>query len=436
MIILSFLERIFGKKEETREQVFNKQVFSIEDAENFLSTNFDERFQTFKEDASKIYEEMQPVMVNMQKSLENLVRVDFKEQVDSELLQNVIAHKKSFVQKMEIMIEKIKKPMQPDLDSILKFNKSISLAISETNMSTVKDYHFLKILFEKEAQKTFENFKILSNKSDNFETLINSNKENLFSIRNAQKDLQSIKEETRNLNQIEGLLKTFNIKLSDLKSKHDSLKEDLKKFKDGKDWIHFNNLLEKKKIMEEKVSNLKSQIPQNTSQINKPLRKFKNLVDNGIVKIQNEKILKKYVESTLDALIEEKNPKTIRLILEMVQKNISEGKIELKDKEKTMIEINRILDDNLFENFLKKYLLLMEDLEKLEEDITAHRASNIKNKMESEIEDVKRDIEMIRLEIEKVKKQIEKTKNSIKERKITLEKTLTLLTNKKISINV
>ena len=436
MIILSFLERIFGKKEETREQVFNKQVFSIEDAENFLSTNFDERFQTFKEDASKIYEEMQPVMVNMQKSLENLVRVDFKEQVDSELLQNVIAHKKSFVQKMEIMIEKIKKPMQSDLDSILEFNKYISSAISETNMKTVKDYHFLKILFEKEAQKTFENFKILSNKSDNFETLINSNKENLFSIRNAQKDLQSIKEETRNLNQIEGLLKTFNIKLSDLKSKHDSLKEDLKKFKDGKDWIHFNNLLEKKKIMEEKVSNLKSQIPQNTSQINKPLRKFKNLVDNGIVKIQNEKILKKYVESTLDALIEEKNPKTIRLILEMVQKNISEGKIELKDKEKTMIEINRILDDNLFENFLKKYLLLMEDLEKLEEDITAHRASNIKNKMESQIEDVKRDIEMIRLEIEKVKKQIEKTKNSIKERKITLEKTLTLLTNKKISINV
>ena len=433
---MSFLERIFGKKEETREQVFNKQVFSIEDAENFLSTNFDERFQTFKEDASKIYEEMQPVMVNMQKSLENLVRVDFKEQVDSELLQNVIAHKKSFVQKMEIMIEKIKKPMQSDLDSILEFNKYISSAISETNMKTVKDYHFLKILFEKEAQKTFENFKILSNKSDNFETLINSNKENLFSIRNAQKDLQSIKEETRNLNQIEGLLKTFNIKLSDLKSKHDSLKEDLKKFKDGKDWIHFNNLLEKKKIMEEKVSNLKSQIPQNTSQINKPLRKFKNLVDNGIVKIQNEKILKKYVESTLDALIEEKNPKTIRLILEMVQKNISEGKIELKDKERVMTEIRRILDNNLFENFLKKYLLLMEDLEKLEEDITAHRASNIKNKMESQIEDVKRDIEMIRLEIEKVKKQIEKTKNSIKERKITLEKTLTLLTNKKISINV
>jgi hypothetical protein len=430
------LERIFGKKEEKREQVFSKQVFSIEDAENFLSTNFDERFKTFKEDANKIYEEMQPVVVNMQKSLNDLVRAEFREKVDSELLQNVIAHRKSFAQKMEILIEKIKKPMQFDIDSILEFNNSISSAISETDMKTVKDYHFLKILFERDAQKTFENFKILGEKSNNFESLINSNKENLFSIINAQSELKSIKEETRNLDQIEGHLKTLNIKLSDLNSKHDNLKEDLRKFKNDKDWLHFNELLDEKRIMEEKISDLKSQLLQDTFQINKPLRKFKNLVDKEVVKIDDEKILKKYVDSTLDVLIEEKNPETIRSILEMVQKNISEGKIKLKDKEKIMVEIKRILDNNLFENFLKKYLLLMQDLEKLGEDITAHKASSIKNKMESQIEDVERYIEMTRLEIEKVKKQTEKIKNSIKERKITLEKTLALLDKKEISINI
>lgn len=430
------MERVFGKKEETTEQVFSKQVFSIEDAENFLSTNFDERFQTFKEDASKIYEEMQPVVVNIQKSLDNLVRVDFKEQVDSQLLQNVIGHRKSFAHKMEIMIEKIKKPMQSDLDSILEFNKSISSAISEANKKTVKDYHFLKILFEKEAQKTFENFKILSKTSNNFESLINSNKDNLFSIRNAQSELQSIKEEMRNLNQIEGHLKTLNTKLSGLKSKDDSLKEDLEKLKNGKDWLHFNELLEKKRTIEEKVSNLKSQILQDTSQVNKPLRKFENLVDKRIVKIEDEKILKKYVDSTFDALIEEKNPETIRSILEMIQKNISEGKIKLKDKEKTMVEIKRILDNNLFEDFLKKYLLLTEDLEKLGEDITGHKVSGIKNKLKSQINDVERHIEMTSLEMEKAEKQTEKTKNSIKERKITLEKTLALLAKREISIKV
>jgi predicted DNA-binding protein len=430
------LERIFGKKEEAEEQVLSKQVFSIEDAENFLSMNFDEKSQTFKEDASKIYEEMQPVVVNMKKSLDDLVKANFNGQVDSELFQNVIAHRKSFVQKMEIMIEKIKKPMQSDLNSILEFNKSISSAISETDTKTVKDYHFLKILFEREAKKTFENFKILNKASNNFESLINNNKENLFSIRNAQSELQSIKEETGNLNQIEEHLKTLNTKLSDLKSEYDSLKEDLEKFNNDKDWLHFNKLLEKKKITEEKISSLKSQILQDLYVINKPLRKFKNLVDKGVEKIEDEKILKKCIDSTLDALIEEKNPEKIRLILEMVQKNISEGRIELKDKEKTMFEIKRILNNNLFENFLKEYILLMGDLKKLEENITTNKTLDIKNKIESQIEDIERDIEMARLEIEKGKKQEEKIKNSIKERKITLEKTLAILAKKEISINV
>lgn len=433
---MSFLERIFGKKEEKVEQVLSKQVFSIEDAENFLSTNFDERFQTFREDANKIYEEMQPVVVNMQKSLDDLVEVEFKERVDPELLQNVIGHRKSFVQKMGVMAEKMKKPMQSDLDSILEFNESISSAISEANKKTVKDYHFLNILFEKEAQKTFEYFKILNEKSDNFENLIKDNKENLFSIRNAQNELRLIKEETRNLDQLEGDMKTLKTKLSDLKSKHDNLKEDLEKFRDGKDWIHFNELLKEKKTKEEKVSDLKAQMIQDISQINKPLRKFKNLVGRGVEKIEDEEILNKYIDSTLDPLIEEKSPETIRSILEMIQKNISEGKIKVKDKEKTMTEIRRILDNNLFENFLEKYLLLTKDLEKLGEDITSHTTSDMKNKIENQIEDVERHIEMTNLEIGKVEKQMEKTKNSIKERKITLEKTLTPLAKREISLNV
>jgi len=438
------LERLFGKKEKTVkekkeeivEQIFSNQVFSIEDTENFLSTNFNESFQIFKKDANKIYEEMQPIATNIQKSLKDLVKSEFKDQVDHQLLQNVIAHRKSFAHKMKIMTEKIKKPMGLDLDSILKFNKSISSAISEASIKTVKDYHFLKILFEKEAQKTFKDFKILSKTSNNFENLVNSNKKNLLSIRNAQSKLQLIKEEIKNLSQIEKDLKNLNIKFSNLKSKHDSLKKDLEKFKNGKEWIHFNELLEKKKITEEEISGLKSQILQDTSRINKLLRKFKNLVDRGVVKIKSEKNLKKYVDSTLDTLIEEKNPKTIRSILEMVQKNISEGNINLKNKKKTIVEIKQILDNNLFEDFLKKYLLLTKDLEKLRENTSTHTTLTTKNKIENQIEHVEKDIETTRLEMEKVKKQTEKMKSSIKERKIILEKTLGLLAKRKISISI
>lgn len=424
---MSFLEKIFGKKEE-------EQVFRIEDAEGLLSRNFDEKFQTFKEDSSKIYQEMQSVAANMQKSLKDFLKAEFNGPVDYQLLQNVIAHRKSFIQKMEIMIEQIKEPMQPSLDSILEFSKSSSLAILEANEKTVKDYYFLKELFERESESSIENFKILGKISNNFENLISNRKENLLSVRNAQDELQSIKEEAATLNQAEEYIKTLNSKLSDLALEQNNFRDGLDKFKKGEDWLHYNELLEKRGKLEEEVFGIKSEMLQEISQIEKPLKKFKNLVDKGIVKIENEKNLKKYAESTFDSLIEEKNSENINSILKIVQNSIYEGRIELKDREKTLAELKWVVENNVFGNSLEKYILLKEDSEKLKKDIDEQKAFSIKNELENKIEDIERQIEMARLEMDNAKKQTEKMKNSINERKITLEKTLNFLTERKVSL--
>ena len=430
---MSFLEKLFGKKEERVEEVPIKQSFNIEDAENFLSENFDENFQTFKRDANKIYKEMQPIVVNIQKNLKDLGKAEYKEKVDSQLLQNVIGHRKSFIQKMEVMLDKVKKPMETDLDSILDFNKSVVSAISDVNMKTVKDYHFLKVLFGREVQRTLENFKTLNKASDTLEKLVKENKENLFSIKNAQNELKSIKDEKKDLNQIEENLKNLDTKFSDFKSKHDTLTNDLKDINKSKDWDDLNQLSTRKEVTKKKISDLKSHMLQDTSRINKPLRKFKNLVDREVIKIKEENILEKSVDSILNTLIEE-YPKSMRSILVMVQKNISNGKIKVKDEEKTIIEIKHILENNLFENFVKKYMLLKKELEELETKITIHKSLSVKKKLENQLEGVKEQIETVNIEIEKLKKKREKTKESIKDRKIVLERTLSALTNQKITI--
>lgn len=425
------MERIFRKKEEAKEQ-----VFSIEDAESFLSKIFDEKFQSLKEDVDKIYQEMQSVAANMRESLKILADATFSGPVDSELLQNVIAHRKSFIHKMKIMIEQIKRPMQSNFDSILEFNRSISSSISETDSRTVKDYIFLKELFEKEAKSSIEDFKRLSKLLRDFENLINNNKEVILSIRNFQNGLQSIKEERNILNQAEEHLKNLDARLSNVSSNYENVKEDLEKFKSGEEWTHFNELLNKKKSIEEDISSLKSQILRDISRIERPLKKFKNLVDNKIVKIDNAKVLGKYVNSTLDALIEEKNPEAIKSILEMVQDKISDGKIELKDKEKSLDEIRWVIENNIFENFLDDYISLVSDLEKLDKNISEQKAPSMKTDMENRIKDLERQVETTKMEIDEFKKQIEKLKNSISEKKNALEKSLSLLINRKISIMI
>jgi len=431
LVILSFLQRIFGKKEEVKEQ-----IFSIEDAEGFLSKNFDENFQAFKEDASKIYQDMQSTAVGMQNDIANLKQAEYTGPVDSELLQKVVAHKKSFIQKMEAVAEQIKRPMQLDLDSILEFSRFSSSAISETNAKTVVDYQFLKELFEKEADSAIGKFKILSNKSNNFENLVRKNKDNLFLIKNAQGELQSIKDEMKKLSHVEEDVKSLEGKFSTLESERNSEKEKLEKFEGSEDWLRFNEFLEKKKKIEEEISSIKSQIIQVISKIEKPMKKLKNLVDRGIVKIENEKILEKYAGSTFDALVGEKNPQALYSILKIVHKNISEGKVDLKNREKSMAEIKWLLENDVLEGLLEKYLLLLNELENIEKSISEQKVMDIKNEFEKRIDGIEKQIERARLEMEKLKKQIERMKASANEKKVALAKSLTTLTNKKISINI
>jgi len=435
---LSFLEKIFGrKKEEVPERTPEKkdEILSIEDAENCLSKKFEEKLEPFKENANKIYQEIQSAADDMQKSLDELAEARFTERVDPELLQNVVSHRTSFIRKMKIMIKQLKAPMQSDFDPIIVYSHSISLAISETNQNTLNDYRFVDRLFEKEGGKTIESLKDIKKISDNLRSLIKSSIDGLSSVRNAQNDLKLLKEEMDVLYQMKKNLETLGSRLSELKSRNEKEIEDAKKFESGKEWIYFNEFLEKRKDTREKISNLKSEIMQIISGIEKPLKKLKNLVDKEIVKIDDKKTLEKYVNSFLDTMIEERGSETANSILKTLQENISEGKIDLKNREKEMAEIKWILENNLFENFLKKYLLLEDELKELEKNIDKRDEPNIKNRIESEIKDLERQTEITSSEIEKVEKQIDKMENSINERKNSLEESLAVLANRKIKLN-
>jgi len=437
------LEKIFGRKkeeasEETPENIPEKkdESLSIEDAENYLSKKLEEKVGPFKEDASKIYQEIQSAANDMQSSLNELAEARFTERVDPQLLQNVVSHRTSCIRKRKIMIKQLKASIQPDFDSIATYGHSIKLAISEANQNTLNDYRFVDRLFEKEGGKTIDSLKAIKKVSDKLRDLINSSMNGISSVRNAQNDLKLVKEERDVLCQMKKNLEAFGTKLAELKSRNEKTEEDMKKFESGKEWIYFNELLEKKRNIEEKISDFKSEIMQNISGIEKPLKKLENLIDKGIVKVDDRKTLEKYTNSFLAAMIEERTPGEANSILKTLQENISEGKIELKNREKELDEIKWILENNLFENFLKKYLLLEDELKELEKNINKRDEPNAKNRMESEIRDLERQAEITSSEIEKAGKQIEKMEISINKRKDSLEESLIALANKKIELTI
>lgn len=429
---MGIIEKLFGKKQEKKETV---ETLSIEDASSLLSKKFAEEFQSRKESFDMVYGEMQSVASEIRRDLIELEKANFTDKVDFQLLQNTIAHKKSFINKMRIMLVQVNKPAGSDFDSILDFHRATSSAIFEADEKTVNDYYFLKELFEKEAENTIREFKALSKLSKNLDGLIESGKERLIPIRDAQQEISSIKEELINFGQKEGQLSSLQTNLMELKENHDKAEKDLNSIVTGKEWIEFNKMLDEKKNIESEIESLKLEIFQKFSSINRPLKKFNNLVQRDIEKIGNGKLLALYIDSQYDAILADKNCEFINSILKKIQASISDNKIDIRDKEKVLSEIKWMLENNFLADISNRIHFATEKLENLKSAIENQKVLDSKNKVENELKGINEKIKMMGVEVQRVGSQIEKINQSIQDKKDNLEKLLALA-DRKIIVKV
>jgi uncharacterized protein YaaN involved in tellurite resistance len=224
--------------------------------------------------------------------------------------------------------------------------------------------------------------------------------------------------------------------LIDLKKRLESEKENLKKLEESDEWNRFNRLIEKKRELDSHISEVRSKIFQNFSKIEKALKKFQHLIEIGKEDIDDKKMLNRYMDSPVDALIETENFSFINSTLERVKRSISSNSIDLKDKSKALSEIDWVINHKIFEELVTRHNSMIEEMKKLEKNITGQGINKLREEIESGIEELSREAQEINTEIEKNKKQIEKLEISVQERKISLERVLTNFIGNKATINV
>jgi DNA repair exonuclease SbcCD ATPase subunit len=432
---MRFLEILFGKKEEKEVAESIEEVFDIEKATTFLKKKYNEKFKLLNDEVKTAYEEMQAVLGIFEESLCNLAKANFNESLDSVSLQMAISQKKSFINKMKIMISQLNKPFDLSLDSIIEYQRSSLLSVKETDEHTVKEF----IMFEQvlnESKTVFKNFKSVFNATKNFSDIVSKKKESLDPINDAENELESLKKNIEYIQNEKKEIDEQNKGLMGLKKRLESEEENLKKLKESDEWNRFNLLIERKKELNSHISELRANISQNFSKIEKPLKKFQHSVKVDKEEIDNEKMLNRYLDSPVDALIETENFSFIKSILERVKHSISSDAIDLKDKNKELSEIDWIINHNIFEELVTKHNSMIKEMKKLEKDIAEQDINKLKSEIENKIEQLNREIQAITTEIEINKKQTEKLEVSVQERKVSLERDLTNLTGSNVTIMI
>ncbi len=422
---MSWLDRIFGKKEEER---FEETKMSLKEVEDFLANKMKKDFEPFKKSAKKEYGNLQLVADTMQDQLKSLIQAPYSERTYPILIRKSVGSRKSFVYKMRSLVKQIQKPIGEDMTSILNFHNETAKSINITNTKTLREYAFVKELFEKEAKKVLQSFRQIveiDKKLGNIvKEFIESNAQ-LLKVQEVAAEVLKLTEELKKKNETNGLEKM----LKEIGNKNKKIEDELKKLLDSNEWKTFLGMQRIREDMKTSLQNKKSDFIQSVTKVEKPLKKYKWSVEN--------KILDDYAQHSFESILSE-DPKgeVFMSAIKDMKIKIIEGKMDLKDSDKCLAVIERMIEDNTIGKILEEYLKLSEELRNQEEKIALQEVPKRKSNLETEMSKLKREMEEIKAEKERVEERRKRMQTDKEQKLKELENLLNDVAGKRILLEI
>ena len=417
---MSWLDRIFGKKEEEK---FEETKMSLKEVEDFLDSKLKKDFEPLKESVKKEYENLQAAAIVMQDQLKILEHSPYSGENDTMLIRKAVGSRKSFVNKMKSLAQQIQKPIGDDMDSILDFQKEIAELINETDAKTVREYAFLKELFEKESEKVIESFRQVVDTDNRIGDMLKKFTESnsqLLKAQGAAAELIRLNEDMkeRDLNELEEETKESEEKIKKTES-------ELKKLIESDEWKIFLEMQKAREELKAKLQNKKSEFVQCIAKVEKPLKKHQWSAEN--------KILNLYSQGSFESVLSEDPKGEVFLsAIKEIKAKISEGKMDLKDSGKFAAVIEEMVDSDTMHKILEEYSNISEDLIGREEKIELQEIPKRKSELESEASKLRRDAEEIKTEIKRYEERRKRMQVDKEQKLKELESLLADIEGKKI----
>ncbi|MFA6064942.1 MAG: hypothetical protein WCW44_00050 [archaeon] len=248
----------------------------------------------------------------------------------------------------------------------------------------------------------------------------------LFDFEKLKENIGSITEKKHSLSKLNEQLATVNTQISEKESLFANQKENILKKKVGKEMVEVKHLEEEMtKLMSEK-QDLKTQISALLINVDRPLARFKQLVDSGRWKISKEEkeMLDLFITNPILALKKDPKAEIFKKVLTEIVKAIEEGAVELKDKEKEtrLAALSEIINFDFFgkvfwkmNELQKKQIDLNKELSKSAAKTDLEKEERKEKEMDKELFELKEKVSFIERQTLAIKKSIADELTQIKE---------------------
>jgi len=419
---LSWLNKIFSKEEEKPEET----KISLAEVEDFLKSKIEKDSEPLKP-IKEEYEKLKAIATIMHDQLNILEQATYPERTYPIIISKSVGSRKGFVSKMNILIKQLHRSVGEDTNSILNFYDETDKLVNNLNEETIKEYASVKILFEKEGREVVHSFRQIFEINKKLGDIIKEFRDSNSKFLKAKKlvyEISKMKEELEKneIGELDG-------KLKETQDKIDRIENEIKKLIESEEWNNFLVMQKTKEEIKISMQNKKYEFIQNLSLIEIPLKKYNWYAKN--------KVLDYYIQKSFEPILfEDPNGEVFTSAIRDMKIKIIEGEMDLKNSDKFLDVINKMIKDKTVIKTIEEYLRLSEDLKKQEQKIASEETSKIKNNLENDISVLKKYME----ELKDEKKRTEEKRKNVqedRERKLKdLEHLINSYSDKKILLQV
>jgi len=306
---------------------------------------------------------------------------------------------------LRTFIERAVIPKKFDHRSVSEFCKKFEDELSAFNKKTLKNYYIIKNLIGAEIEAIVRNLKKLDILVSNIQKKI----PNLELLEKLLEKLDEVyayigekEERTKNLQELEK-------KRSELISMETKLRKDIEALKNSAMFAELTRLQSRKEELERQREKLKDDILIRFASLTRVLKKMHKIKPNSLIE--------DYINNPFDALMHDSGLHIIP-VLSSLREMIEEGKIEERDKEKVLKEIEYIDRKFLYET-KEKAKDNLKEIKSMEAKIKENRFDAELNALLEQLDKVERETAEIDEKIEKarsrrIKEDIEFIEESVK----------------------
>jgi hypothetical protein len=239
-----------------------------------------------------------------------------------------------------------------DLSEIRKYvGESYSLLLNEVN-SFRKSLAYTSVYLKDEMKQLGGLVQEFLNKLKEVHDKLEKESE-LFEFENAKERIVLLQQNKKELIELEKEKASILQKIESEEMELAKGKEKREALAKGNEIKELNQLEAEKKAMLDEKQQLKIEVSSMLSTIDRPLQRFKALVDSGrwILDRERRDLLAAFIVNPMLALKKDVNGKQFKEILAEIVKAINDAKIELKDreKEKRLDALQELINFNFFE---------------------------------------------------------------------------------------